>query len=530
MFLLIDNYDSFTYNLVQAFSMLGDAPVVVYNDDPRLLDLATNPEVERVCISPGPSHPINSGYCLEFLKRLDPSVPVLGICLGHQILGLHAGSEVLRAPHIMHGKTSDITHDGQGLFKGVANPMCVGRYHSLAVQVGVDEKNPLFKVTARGPAGEVMALQYVDRPWVGVQFHPESVLTPDGMKLLANFPQAILSTASAEMQMKQVLNALAEGRNLSAALAGYAFESLMDAKLPPVQAGAFLMGLRLKGESPLEVAQAARVALARSIPVTGIDGDFIDVVGTGGDGRHSFNCSTATALTLAGMGYQVVKHGNRAITSLCGSADVLERLGIPINTMATDVPKRLKERNFVFLYAPLYHPIFSRIAPLRKELGIRSIFNLLGPLLNPARPTHILLGVARPELLKLMAETLRLASVKRAAVVFGAGGYDELTPLGISKLIFLREGELEEMEINPADYDIAPCTEEDLRVDSLDQAERVMRDLLEGRATQAVKDMVSLNVGVALYLLNPKMPLTTCMAKARETVAGGVGRKVLHGA
>jgi anthranilate synthase/phosphoribosyltransferase len=529
MFLLIDNYDSFTYNLVQAFSMLGETPVVVYNDDPRLLELATDPALEKVCISPGPSHPINSGYCLEFLKRLDPSVPVLGICLGHQILGLFAGVEVLRAPSIMHGKTSDIAHDGQGLFKGIASPMCVGRYHSLAVQLDVGKKSSVFNVTARGPEGVVMGLQYLDRPWAGVQFHPESVLTPDGMKLLANFPSAILSATSSEIQMKNVLNTLAEGRDLNSAMAAYGFEALMDSKIPPVQAGAFLMGLRLKGETPIELAQAVRSALARSIRVDGIDGDFIDVVGTGGDGRNSFNCSTATALTLAGMGYQVVKHGNRAITSKCGSADVLERLGMPINALATDVPKRLKARKFVFLYAPLYHPVFSQIAPLRKDLGIRSIFNLLGPLLNPARPSHILLGVARPELLKLMAETLLASTIKRAAVVFGAGGFDEVTPLGISKMILVQEGRLEEVDINPADYDIAPCTEEDLRVESLDHAERVMRDILSGRAIQAVKDTVALNVGVALYLLNPNMPLTICMAKAREAVAGGVGRKVIHG-
>jgi len=528
MFLLIDNYDSFTYNLVQAFCMLGETPVVVYNDDPRLLELATDPEVEKVCISPGPSHPINSGYCLEFLKRLDPSVPVLGICLGHQILGLFAGEEVVRAPSIMHGKTSDITHDAEGLFKGLFNPMCVGRYHSLVVALPSERKSSVFKVTARGPEDVVMGLQYRDRPWVGVQFHPESVLTPDGMKLLANFPQAILSSESGEIQLKNVLNTLADGRDLTAAMALHAFEALMEDKLPPVQAGALLMGLRLKGESPIEVAQAARSALARAIRVDGIDGDFIDVVGTGGDGQSSFNCSTATALTLAGMGHQVVKHGNRAITSMCGSADILERLGVPINTPAAEVPQQLKKNKFVFLYAPLYHPVFGKIAPLRKELGVRSIFNLLGPLLNPARPTHILLGVARPELLKLMAETLRVSTVKRAAVVYGAGGYDELTPLGPSKVILVQDGKLEELEIQPSDYGIAPCAEADLQIESLDHSERVMRDILSGRATQAVKDMVALNVGLGLYLLKPEMTLATCMAKAREAVAGGVGGRALH--
>jgi anthranilate synthase/phosphoribosyltransferase len=529
MFLLIDNYDSFTYNLVQAFSMLGETPVVVYNDDPRLLELATDPALEKVCISPGPGHPVNSGYCLEFLKRLAPSVPVLGICLGHQILGHFAGAEVMSAPSIMHGKISDITHDGQGLFNGIASPMCVGRYHSLIVQQESDQQNALFTVTAHGPEGIIMGLQYRDRPWVGVQFHPESVLTPDGMKLLANFPHAIFSSESNEIQMKGVLNTLAEGRDLTSAMASYAFEKLMDLKMPAVQAGAFLMGLRLKGETSVELTQATRSALGHAIHVEGIDGDTIDVVGTGGDGRNSFNCSTAAALTLAGMGYQVVKHGNRAITSKCGCADVLERLGVPINTLAADAPKRLKARKFVFLYAPLYHPVFSVIAPLRKELGLRTLFNLLGPQINPARPSHILIGVPRPELLELMAETLRASPIKRGAVFCGAGGFDELTPIGISKMILVREGRLEEMEINPADYDMAPCTEKELSVTSLDHAERVMRDLLNGQASQAVQDTVALNVGVALYLLNPMTPLSTCMAKAREAVAGGVGRKVVYG-
>lgn len=523
MFLLIDNYDSFTYNLVQAFHALGVSPTVVYNDDPRLLDLATHPDLERVCISPGPSHPGNAGYCLQFLERLPHNIPVLGVCLGHQILGHFAGAEVCRAPYIMHGKVSEIVHDGTGLFKGVDNPMYVGRYHSLIVK-----DHEAFQVNARGPEGEIMALRYHDRPWVGVQFHPESILTPKGMKLLENFPAAILPEEQKDIQMKTVLNTLAEGKDLTAAMASYAFDALIDGKLPLVQAGSLLMGLRLKGESPIELAQAARVALARAIRIEDIEGDTIDIVGTGGDGSDSFNCSTATALILAGMGHQVIKHGNRAITSKCGSADVLERLGIPINTLNGDVKKELKKRNFAFLYAPLYHPVFATIAPIRKDLAMRTIFNLLGPLLNPARPTHILLGVARPNLLRLMAETLRVSNLKRAAVVHGAGGYDEITPLGKSSVIILRNGKLEELEIDPAEYGVAPCTEEALQVKSIDHAEQVMRDFLDGYASQPIRDMVMLNVGVMLYLINDTMPLTTCMAKAREAVAGAVGRKVLY--
>lgn len=194
MFLLIDNYDSFTFNLVQAFQRLGRNPVVMKNDDPEVLEMASNPDLKMVCLSPGPSRPENAGLCLEFLARLPHSVPVLGVCLGHQTLGHFAGAPVVQAERIMHGKTSPIDHDGNGLFKDMPNPVEIGRYHSLLVDVdgASEEAKKLLKVTARTAEGEVMAFKYTDRPWAGVQFHPESVLTPDGLKLLALFPEALV--------------------------------------------------------------------------------------------------------------------------------------------------------------------------------------------------------------------------------------------------------------------------------------------------------------------------------------------------
>ena len=165
MFLLIDNYDSFTSNLVQAFCKLGQEPLVLKNDDPRLLELAEEPSLRMVCLSPGPGRPEKAGFCLEFLERLNPKVPVLGVGLGHQILGLFAGAETEAAPEVMHGRTSDIMHDGRGLYRGIPNPMTVGRYHSLVVRI--DEHRPLDNVvvSARGPHGEVMSLRFRDRPW-----------------------------------------------------------------------------------------------------------------------------------------------------------------------------------------------------------------------------------------------------------------------------------------------------------------------------------------------------------------------------
>lgn len=530
MFLLIDNYDSFTYNLVQAFYALGHEPVVLRNDDPAILDMAADPALEMVCISPGPGHPSQTGFCPEFLCRLPHHVPVLGVCLGHQLLGLHAGARVDVGPCIMHGKQSEIVHDGSGLFEGLPNPMKVARYHSLVVHAGEGEGNALFTVTARAPEGEVMALQYRDRPWVGVQFHPESILTPDGLRLLGNFPQAILPRQGRDGGMAEVLEHLARREDLTADMASRSFGALMDGRLTPAQAGSFLMGLRMKGESSLELAHATRAALARAVRVEGISGPCIDVVGTGGDGRHSFNCSTATSLVLAGMGYKVVKHGNRAVSSTCGSADALESLGIPLDTDPAAVAEMVAKRNFAFLFAPHFHPAFKNIGPLRKELGVRTLFNLLGPMINPARPSHLLMGVARPELVPLLADTLSQSALYRAAVVCGAGNYDELTPMGPATAMLLHNGSVRPLELDPADFGFQSCTPEDLAVESREEAVAVLRRLLDGEGPRPMRDMVALNVGLAIFLMEEGMPLDVCMARAREAVRAGLGRRVLHAA
>lgn len=533
MFLLIDNYDSFTYNLVQAFYGLGREPLVMANDDPALPALAENPDLSLVCISPGPGRPENAGLCLEFLRRLEArasAVPVLGVCLGHQLLALHAGAEIVLAPKVMHGKQSDIVHDGKGLFEGLPNPLRVGRYHSLVARIGAEAAGRL-EVTARGPEGEVMALSYRDRPWIGVQFHPESVLTAEGSRLLANFPAALENCASAPPDMAAILERLAAREDLTADMASSAFSALMDGRLTPAQAGGLLMGLRMKGESALELAHASRAALARAVAVEGISGTCIDVVGTGGDGRHSFNCSTAASLTLAGMGYRVVKHGNRAVSSTCGSADALEALGVDLDADAAAVAESVARRNFAFLFAPRFHPAFKNIGPLRRELGVRTLFNILGPMINPARPSHLLMGVARPELVELVAQTLRQTPLRCGAVVCGAGGYDEITPMGPAMVALIRGGEVSSLKLDPADFDLAhTCRPHDLAVQNREEAVAILRELLAGRGPKAMLDMVALNVGLAVYLLEDDLDLEAAMTRAKNAVREGIGREVLNAA
>jgi anthranilate synthase/phosphoribosyltransferase len=555
MFLLIDNYDSFTYNLVQAFMQLGRKPFVVKNDDPSLPALAGKPELAMVCISPGPGHPAAAGLCLDFLHALPAHVPVLGVCLGHQMLGHIAGARVEVGPEVMHGKQSEITHSGTGLFSGLPERMLVGRYHSLLVRA--EDAPETLVVTARSAnsAGkeEVMALRFRDRPWAGVQFHPESILTQEGMRLLANFPSALLADQETRapapeirphvrtpIQMSSVIEHLAQGRDLAPGEAAEAFARLMDGELSPSQAGALLLGLRAKGETPDELDEAVKAVLARAIPVPAIFGPAMDIVGTGGDGKYSFNCSTATALTLAGMGHKVLKHGNRSVSSRCGSADVLEQLGIPLDTPPEAVPETLERERFVFLFAPRYHPAFRHVMPVRRELGVRTLFNILGPLVNPARPTRYLLGVADKERLPLVAAALARSKPEAGAVVHGAGNYDELTPLGEAALIIGKGGQTWPARLDPAEYDISPCTEQELAVEGPEHAADVLRRILSGQGSRAVTDMLTLNLGLALYLFEnenndgaspdpdygyDRRRMREAMSLAKEAIAAGAGRR-----
>lgn len=325
-----------------------------------------------------------------------------------------------------------------------------------------------------------------------------------------------------------ILDKAADGCDLSHAECTAAFTALMDGQLTPAQSAAFLIALRAKGETAAEMAAAAEVCLSRCRRVEGIAGEYLDIVGTGGDGKHSFNCSTVSALVMAGLGYRIVKHGNRAVSSSSGAADALEGLGYPLHLDPAGIRASLQRCGFAFCLAPDYHPGFRNVVPIRRELGVRTLFNLMGPMINPSRPTHIMMGVAKPEMVEPIARVLAYGGYRRALVLHGAGGYDEGTAFGPVCAKLVEQGELREFRFDPAEYGFTPPADErELAVETPEEAHRAVLEVLQGQGSAAMRDMVAINVALAIRLMAPEHDMQSCVARARMAVSQGVGMRAV---
>ena len=331
------------------------------------------------------------------------------------------------------------------------------------------------------------------------------------------------------MTIPEILELVAQRTPLTDAQADFMFNELMDGNMTEAQTGAFLMGLRAKGEDSTDLASGVRACLAHAKKIPGFDGahkaPVFDTVGTGGDGQCSFNNSTAVSLFLADMGYTVAKHGNRALSSSCGSADALEALGIPLEMTPEEAAAGLEKYNFVFLFAPAYHPAFKYVMPVRQQLGIRTLFNFMGPLLNPVRPTHQLVGVGDPDKLEIMGETLLLTGVHKAIIFAGAGGFDELTTWGVNRGYIIHDGVMEKTTINPQQLGFPSHAPDEVRVTNKEDAVVKLKEILAGDGPRAMMDMVALNLAGCLHLLD-KGTMAECAELARDTVYSGLKKGI----
>lgn len=301
------------------------------------------------------------------------------------------------------------------------------------------------------------------------------------------------------MIFREIIQRLLDQQDLTEAEAAEAMDLIMEGKATPAQIGAFLAALRMKGERPHEIAAFARIMRQHAVAIrpkaTRL---LVDTCGTGGDSMHTFNISTASAFVAAGAGIPVVKHGNRSVSSLCGSADVLSALGVNITPEPGSQAGILERAGIAFLFAPMHHPAMRHVMTARQEIGCRTVFNILGPLANPAGAQAQVLGVYHPDLTPTMAEVLRLLGISRAMVVHGSG-LDEITTTGETVVSELMEGAIRNYSLDCRDYGIAKAQVPDLSGGDAATNARIIRDILQGERG-AGRDIVLMNAGAAIYV------------------------------
>ncbi len=300
---------------------------------------------------------------------------------------------------------------------------------------------------------------------------------------------------------------------------------IMRGEVSPLMTAAIITGLRVKKETVGEITGAARVMreLAEKVPVAGDDAHLLDIVGTGGDGASSFNISTASMFVAAAAGARIAKHGGRSVSSKSGSADVLEALGARIDLAPAQVAACLAKSGIGFMFAPNHHPAMKVVAPVRKEMGVRTLFNILGPLTNPADAPNILMGVFHPDLVGIQVRVLQQLGARRALVVWGRDGMDEIS-LGAATLVGeLKDGVVREYEIEPEDFGLAMASSRNLRVADVAESKAMLEQALAGERG-VPHDIVCLNAGAALYAAGVAASIGEGIASARATIASGAAR------
>ncbi len=554
MILLIDNYDSFTYNLYQYLCELG-ATVTVARNDAITVDEVAAMAPEGIVLSPGPGTPEDAGICISLVRRFAGETPILGVCLGHQAMGVAFGGEVVRAPSLMHGKVSAVHHAGAGVFAGLPSPFTAIRYHSLIVTR--DSLPPELEITAETADGLVMGMRHRDYPTLqGVQFHPESILTEHGKELLANFLDTVAaahapspvngharpsngtetgggktvhepsaqggSFPALPADIKAAIARVVAGHHLTQEEAAAAMDAIMIGEATESQIAAFVTALRMRGETEAELAgfaqtmrrHARRVTLDPTLPV-------VDTCGTGGDGSGSFNISTTAAFAVAGAGVPVAKHGNRAMTSRCGSADVLEGLGAYIERAPEDVARCVREAHFGFMYAPAFHPAMRYAGPVRRDIGVRTAFNLLGPLTNPAGATRQVMGVGDPLLAGKLARVLALLGTRHALVVHGQEGLDEISLVGPTTVHEVRAGEdVTTYTITPEQFGLTRVLPAALAGGTVEENVAITRRVLAGERGPH-RDIVLLNAAAALVAADVATGFADGITRAAASIDSG---------
>ncbi len=522
MILVIDNYDSFTYNLCQYLGEMYPDILVKRNDEITLDEIAAL-HPAAIVISPGPGYPSSAGISVETVRKFSGEIPILGICLGHQSIVEAFGGKIIPARQLMHGKASMIKFEEKHpLFKNIPHPLTAGRYHSLIADESV--LPDCLRVTALDENGQIMAVSHNTDQTYGLQFHPESVLTNHGKQILRNF-LVIAGLAEDEPEQKEAdlkpyYSKIMNHENLSVQEAQDCMNLLMSGRASQLQISAVLMSLATKGATPDEIAGFAK-GMRQKASLVPDASDSIDIVGTGGDQCASFNISTTSAFVAAAAGAKVAKHGNRSVSSKSGAADVLEALGVKIASKPDQAKACLDHTGLSFLFAQSYHASMRFVGPVRGQLGVRTIFNILGPLTNPAKADYIILGVYEKSLTEIMAKVLQEVGIKRAMVVFGNDVMDEISVSDATTITEVNGDEIRTYEITPEEFGLKRYEKYEIVGGTPAENAQITHSILDGSVTGAKRDIVLLNAGAALYIYGITETLQDGIKKAAEVIDNG---------
>ena len=328
--------------------------------------------------------------------------------------------------------------------------------------------------------------------------------------------------------IQEAISKIVEGHDISEQEAGQVMEEIMTGESLPSQFGAFVTALRIKGEAPEEIAGMARVMQSKALQVTlANDLTVVDTCGTGGDGSNTINVSTISALVVAGAGLKVAKHGNRSITSACGSADVLESSGVKIDLGPDGVKKCIEDVGMGFMFAPVFHPAMKYAGPHRREIGIRTVFNILGPLTNPAKVNRQVLGVADESLGEKIVTVLGILGSKKALVVNSEDGLDEISICADTNIWELSDGNISRYKISPEDLGITRLPIDSIKVHTMDENLYALNSVLSGEEGP-YRDIVLVNAGAALLIGEKVLTLSEGVAMAAESIDSGSAKAILH--
>lgn len=501
MILLIDNYDSFVFNIKTMLNQLTNDEIAVYRNDKITLDEIKRLSPNAIILSPGPKHPKDSGICLEIFKaRLN--VPVLGICLGHQALGLCFGAKIQRLKEVAHATSSQISLIAQSeLFREFPKDFSVMRYHSLEVADLPRELEALAYTKDK----VLMAMRHKDLPYFGVQFHPESYFSEYGLKIFENFLKFKGQTsqkASEKPALTSFITKLQDNQGLNTDDFARICQIIASREYEAVQLGALLVLITEKSLDERSLSALVSNILKYSQTFND-ESEMIDIVGTGGDGFKSINVSTTTAFILGALGVKVAKHGNRAISSASGSSDVLGALKIPTFDSIAKQVKVLDEQGLTFFHAPFFHSLVGEVKEVRAKLGVRTVFNVLGPLLHPNLSLkYQLMGNYHAPVHRLLIEVLRNLGRKHALVVRGNDGMDEISICDETSIYELKDGQIFNYTISPEQFGFKRAFHSEIVGGDAKQNAKILLDTLSGKQKGAKFDIVVLNAMFALYTAN----------------------------